>query len=157
VVIWRLSKVKYANATTAFDGEGARRAGGRWNSKGTAIVYCSATLSLTALETLVHMDVADFGMSRVAIRVEVPDDIAMDRIETTQLASDWKDTPAPSSLAAIGDQWAAEGKTLLLLVPSAVVPQENNILLNPRHADFAKIQISLPEPFSLDARLLKQP
>jgi RES domain-containing protein len=155
VVIWRLSKVKYA--TTAFDGEGARRAGGRWNSKGTAIVYCSATLSLTALETLVHMDVEDFGMSRVAIRVEVPDDIAMDRIEATELASDWKDTPAPSSLAAIGDQWAAEGKTLLLLVPSAVVPQENNILLNPRHADFAKIQISLPEPFSLDARLLKQP
>ncbi len=155
MVIWRLSKVKYA--TTAFDGEGAHRAGGRWNSKGTAIVYCSATLSLTALETLVHMDVEDFGMSRVAIRVEVPDDIAMDRIEATQLASDWKDTPAPSSLAAIGDQWAAEGKTLLLLVPSAVVPQENNILLNPRHADFAKIQISLPEPFSLDARLLKQP
>jgi RES domain-containing protein len=154
VVIWRLSKIKYA--TTAFDGEGARRAGGRWNSKGTAIVYCSATLSLTALETLVHMDVADFGTSRAAIRVEIPDDIKMDRIEATQLVSDWRDSPAPSSLAAMGDQWAADGKTLLLLVPSAVVPQENNILLNPRHADFAKIQISPPEPFVLDARLLKQ-
>lgn len=155
MVIWRLFKIKYA--TTAFDGEGARRAGGRWNSKGTAIVYCSATLSLTALETLVHMDVADFGTSRAAIRVEIPDDIAMDRVKTNQLLQNWRDTPAPSSLAAMGDQWAAEGETLLLLVPSAVVPQENNILLNPRHADFAKIQISLPEPFSLDARLLKQP
>ena len=155
MVIWRLSKIKYA--TTAFDGEGARRAGGRWNSKGTAIVYCSATLSLTALETLVHLDVADFGTSRAAIRVEIPDEIAMDRVEATQLAPDWRDTPAPLSLAAMGDQWAAEGKTLLLLVPSAVVPQENNILLNPRHADFAKIQISSPEPFVLDARLLKQP
>jgi RES domain-containing protein len=155
VVIWRLSKIKYA--TTAFDGEGARRAGGRWNSKGTAIVYCSATLSLTALETLVHMDVADFGSSRAAIRVEIPDSIAMERIEVTQLVPDWRDTPAPSSLAAMGDQWAAQDKMLLLLVPSAVVPQENNILLNPRHADFAKIQISPPEPFVLDARLLKQP
>jgi RES domain-containing protein len=155
VGIWRLSKIKYA--TTAFDGEGARRAGGRWNSKGTAIVYCSATLSLTALETLVHLDVADFGASRAAIRVEVPDEIAIDRVEVTQLAPDWRNTPAPSSLAAMGDQWAAEGKTLLLLVPSAVVPQENNILLNPRHLDFAKIQISLPKPFVLDARLLKQP
>jgi RES domain-containing protein len=155
VVIWRLSKIKYA--PTAFDGEGARRAGGRWNSKGTAIVYCSATLSLTALETLVHMDVADFGTSRAAIRVEIPDDIAMDRVEANQLAPDWRDTPAPVSLAVMGDQWAAEGKTLLLLVPSAVVPQENNILLNPRHLDFAKIQISPPEPFVLDARLLKQP
>jgi RES domain-containing protein len=155
VVIWRLSKIKYA--TTAFDGEGARRAGGRWNSKGTAIVYCSATLSLTALETLVHMDVADFGSSRAAIRVEIPDNIAMERIEVTQLVPDWRDTPAPSSLATLGDQWAAEGKTLLLLVPSAVVPQEKNILLNPRHVDFAKIQIFPPEPFVLDARLLKQP
>ncbi|MGA7954110.1 MAG: RES family NAD+ phosphorylase [Gloeobacterales cyanobacterium] len=155
MLIWRLSKIKYA--TTAFDGEGARRAGGRWNSKGTAIVYCSATLSLTALETLVHLDVADFGTSRAAIRVEIPDDIERDRVEATQLIPDWRDTPAPSSLAVMGDQWAAQGKTLLLLVPSAVVPQENNILLNPRHADFAKIQIFLPEPFVLDARLLKQP
>jgi RES domain-containing protein len=154
VVIWRLSKIKYA--TTAFDGEGARRAGGRWNSKGTAIVYCSATLSLTALETLVHLDVGDFGTSRAAIRVEIPDDIAMERIEETQLVPDWRDTPAPPSLAALGDQWAFQGKALLLLVPSAVVPQENNILLNPRHLDFAKIQISSPEPFVLDARLLKQ-
>ena len=154
MLIWRLSKIKYA--TTAFDGEGARRAGGRWNSKGTAIVYCSATLSLTALETLVHLEVADFGTSRAAIRVEVPDDIEMDRVEVTQLVPDWRDTPAPASLAVRGDQWATQGKTLLLLVPSAVVPQENNILLNPRHLDFAKIQISPPEPFVLDARLLKQ-
>lgn len=155
MLIWRLSKIKFT--TTAFDGEGARRTGGRWNSKGTAIVYCSATLSLTALETLVHLDIADFGTSRTAIRVEISDDIKMDRVEATQLAPDWRDTPAPSNLAAIGDQWAAHGKTLLLLVPSAVVPQENNILLNPRHLDFAKIQISPPEPFVLDARLLKQP
>jgi RES domain-containing protein len=154
LILWRIVKDKHA--VTAFDGEGARRFGGRWNSLGTAMVYGSATLSLAALEILVHLEVMDFGSRRVAIRVDVPAGIPLPVVTLDQLPLDWRDTPAPHELANWGDDWIRRGDSLLLAVPSAIVPQECNILINPRHDDFAQLRLQSPERFVLDPRLLKQ-
>jgi RES domain-containing protein len=151
--LWRISKRKYA--ATAFNGEGARRFGGRWNSRGRSVVYTSATLSLAALETFVHIEISDAGNLFVYIRAEIPEEIQMETLALSQLPPNWRNLPAPSALSEVGDKWFDEEKTAILVVPSAVIPVENNYLINPLHPDFSKIQIHPPQPFELDPRMWK--
>lgn len=153
ISIWRISKRKYA--ATAFNGEGARRFGGRWNSRGKSVVYTSATLSLAALETFVHMEIQDAGNMFAYIRADIPEDVRVDRIDISQLPNNWRNIPAPSSLAAIGDEWFDSGNTAVLAVPSAVIPVENNYLINSLHRDFSKIKIYDSQAFELDPRMWK--
>jgi len=154
ITIWRISKQKYA--ATAFSGIGARLSGGRWNSQGTSIVYTSATLSLAALETFVHMEIEDAGNMLVSIRAEIGDDVQIETIDPTQLPDNWRDMDSPQALALIGDRWFFSASTAILRVPSAIIPQENNYLINPLHQDFGKITIHPPQPFVLDRRLWKK-
>jgi RES domain-containing protein len=146
--VWRICKRAHA----AFDGEGARKAGGRWNLRGVAVVYASETLSLAALELLVHADPALLPEDLVAIEAEVPEALRMRRIEADKLPRGWRRHPAPETLARIGADWAKSLETAVLSVPSALVPREANFLLNPAHADFRKIRIGKPEAFDLDPR-----
>lgn len=152
--LWRLVKTRYA--ITGFVGEGARRFGGRWNSKGSAVVYCSTTLSLAALEILVNLAAEDFGTHFVFLQAEVPNEVPMATCAFTELPDNWREYPAPVALAAIGDTWIEQANTLLLAVPSAVIPQEQNILINPSHPDFRAIRFYPPKLFVLDPRLLKK-
>ncbi|HKD17422.1 MAG TPA: RES domain-containing protein [Thermoanaerobaculia bacterium] len=147
--LWRLCRRRHA----AFDGEGARRAGGRWNRKGEAVVYASESLSLAALELLVHCDPALLPPDLVAIRAEVPEGVAIRRVEEKDLPRGWRAYPPPANLAEIGAAWIARGDTAVLTVPSCLVPRERNALLNPAHGDFRRIRVGRPEPFSLDPRL----
>lgn len=147
--VWRLCKRRHA----ALDGEGARLAGSRWNSRGTAVVYASDSLSLAALELLVHCDPALLPDDLVAIAIEIPDGLARRRVEIAELPRSWRRHPAPESLARMGDLWAKEMLSAVLSVPSAVVPGERNVLLNPRHPDFGRIRAGRLERFALDARL----
>jgi RES domain-containing protein len=149
VRVWRLCKKAHA----AFDGEGARRAGGRWNRRGTPVVYASQSLSLAALELLVHADPAFLPADLVAIAADVPDALAVEPIEAAGLPRDWRRYPAPEALADRGSDWARAGRTPVLSVPYAVVPQERNFLLNPAHPDFGRIRTGKPEPFAFDTRL----
>ncbi len=135
---WRVTPAKHA--ATAFSGEGARQYGGRWNSIGTAVVYCSAHLSLAVLETLVHIDQSKLGNRYIYFWVDIPDTLPVQSLTPDQLSPDWQNEPAPSCLMDIGDNWVMHGKTVTLVVPSAILPQENNIILNPNHQDFASIQ-----------------
>ena len=151
MTVWRLCRKKYI----AFDGEGSRLAGGRWNRRGTAVVYTSATLSLAVLEYFVNLPRAAAPSDLVAISAEVPKDLPMTSVEESSLPRNWRSYPAPESLAGIGTRWAEERKTPMLAVPSAVVPQERNYLLNPAHPLFAEIRIGKPEPLSLDPRMWK--
>jgi len=150
---WRLCRRRYA--TSAFDGEGARLSGGRWNQAGIPVVYVSATVSLAALEAFVHMDPDEAPEDLVVIPVGIPDDLALTVIGVRGLPRNWRSTPAPPSLQRIGSEWARDGKTAVLSVPSAVVPQERNYLLNPRHPEFSRIETGKPELFHLDPRLRK--
>lgn len=150
---WRL--VKQRRLACAFDGEGAKRFGGRWNSRGYSMVYCSQHLSLAALEILVHMEVEDFGGAYLSIHCQVPDDLKIPVVNVSQLPVNWRDIPGPSPLTAMGNQWIAGRQSLLLAVPSVVIPQESNILINPQHSDFEKIQFGPPTSFGLDSRLIR--
>lgn len=148
--VWRL--VKERHAETAFDGEGARVYGGRWNSPGKRVVYASSSLALAALETLVHLDPALPLPRFIAFSMQiVASDITATRIPSTY------DSPGPlpnlTETRRLGDQWLEDGRLLALSVPSAIVPQEFNLLLNPAHPRFAQLVIAPPVAFAVDARL----
>jgi RES domain-containing protein len=150
--VWRLCRSD--RATTALSGEGARRLGGRWNEKGTRVVYCGGSLSLAILELLVHLEAADLPTGFVAVPVELPDDLSVEEVDAALLAADWRAYPAPSALPAFGSQWARERRTCALRVPSVVVPEEHNYVLNPSHPDFARVVAGAPASVDLDPRLL---
>jgi len=147
---WRLVKEKHA--TAAFDGEGARLFGGRWNSAGTRLVYTSGTLSLAALENLVHLN-PPVAFRLAAIPIEFDEALA-ERIPAAALPPDWLEEPPPPSTAAIGDRWVKEARSAVLEIPSVIIPAEPNYLLNPSHPRFKKIRIGKPVPFTFDPRLL---
>lgn len=150
IVAWRI--VKRWLARTAFDGEGARRFGGRWNSKGVAVVYLAQSQSLAALEILVHIDSPQLLEHYVAVPVSIDPNLIA-RIDLSSLPNNWKTYPPPRRIRAIGDDWVAAARSTVLQVPSVIVPLENNFLLNPRHPDFPKLQIGKPVPFKFDPRL----
>jgi RES domain-containing protein len=146
---WRLTKARYL--ATAWDGEGAKRAGGRWNSAGTAAVYASGTLSLALVETLVHLP-AGVLPAYAAQPVEF-DEALLAVVEASRLPADWRADPPPASTRAIGDAWVQSGRSAALRVPSVVVPPEFNYVFNPRHPDFARVRIGAPIALPFDPRL----
>lgn len=151
--LWRIVKAKHVAA--AFDGEGARRYGGRWNPRGTPLVYLGGTLSLAALETFVHLAPEDARLALVAIEVVVPDSVKITEFSAKTLPPDWRNEPPPHATQAIGQDWIKRNETALLRVPSIIVPREFNYLLNPNHATFAKLKIQSPVPFGFDSRMWK--
>lgn len=147
---WRLVKERHADA--AFDGEGARLYGGRWNSIGHRVVYTSTSLALASLETLVHLDNALPLPRFIAFSVH----IAATDITTAILPAPYSfpdQLPHLTETRRIGDEWIKAGRHLALSVPSAIVPQEFNLLLNPAHPRFSQLVISTPVGFAIDPRL----
>ena len=152
IPIWRLTKVN--TVEKAFDGEGARLYGERWNQKGTPIVYTASTIALCALEVLVHVD-SDLLPKLYLFKVEIPEEISVGDLEE-ELPLNWRESPAPEELQDIGTNWVKASETALLRIPSAVIPFESNFLLNPNHPDFRRFRIGKPELFEFDPRLRKQ-
>jgi RES domain-containing protein len=151
---WRIVKRRHASA--AFDGEGARLYGGRWNSPGTRMVYTSSTISLAILEILVHLQEASLLSSYSLISASF-DDALVERLDRSRLPDGWRSYPAPSELQRIGDEWVRSQRSAVLEVPSVIVERESTCLLNPVHPDFSSVVIREPEPFTFDQRLLAGP
>jgi len=151
MVVWRICSSRH----TAFDGEGARIHGGRWNRAGSAVVYTSESLSLAAMELLVHLDPRLLPSDLVCISAELPRDVKIQLVDAADLPANWRDYPAAEELKDVGSRWLSSGESAVLSVPSAVIPQERNYLLNPAHPGFRRIKASKPVPFRLDARLLR--
>jgi RES domain-containing protein len=151
VTAWRIVKSKYP-ASQAFDGEGARLYGGRWNSRGVAVVYTAQSQALAVLEMLVHLDAADLLMSYVFVGVTMEEALVSDLAET-DLPVDWRSDPSPTKLREIGDIWVASNASVALRVPSAVIPAEYNYILNPKHPEFRKLTVGRPIPYVYDPRL----
>jgi RES domain-containing protein len=146
---WRLTKTRYL--AKAWDGEGARLSGGRWNSVGTPVVYTSATLSLALVEILVHLP-SGLLPSYSAIPIEFADSLVI-AVDPEALPANWTVHPPPPETQAMGDRWVAAGKSALLRVPSVVVPDEFNYVVNPSHPAFSRIEIGSPRSFPFDPRL----
>lgn len=147
---WRIVKARHEG--TAFDGEGARIYGGRWNSPGTRLVYASATLSLAALESLVHLN-PPVAFRWVAIPVSFEERL-VEVMSVAGLPADWTEEPPPPSTMEVGDQWVKQARSAVLEIPSVIVRSESNYLLNPAHPDFKKVVIGKSAPFAFDPRLL---
>ncbi len=137
----------------AFDGEGARLCGGRWNGKGTAMVYTASTRALAVLELLVHLeDSYIIQQNFVIFRVTVNDSYIMDLGQG--LPKNWQSDIIPLSTQAIGDDWVKQQASAVLGVPSVIIPEENNYLINPLHPDFKMLKIEEAQPLSFDPRLV---
>jgi RES domain-containing protein len=136
-------------AGTAFSGEGARRYGGRWNSLGVPIVYTSSTIALALLEWRAHL--SQWPPPKVLI-IDLQFDPSI-VLEPSRLPQHWNQHPAPKANASVGDTWVRAGKSAILKLPSAIVPEEYNYLLNPAHPDFAKILRGKPRLLKVDPRL----
>lgn len=117
------------------------------------VVYTSASISLAALEALVHVDPAEAPEDLVVIPVDIPDDMGVTEVTPRMLTTGWRSTPGPPRLQQLGLQWVRPGKTAVLSVPSVVVPEERNYLMNPAHPDFARIRRGKPKAFAIDSRL----
>ena len=151
--VYRLIKGKYAN--DPLDPQGAKLYGSRWNSKGVAAVYASDSIALAALEKLVHVHRNAVLNHFVLCEITLRDEAIMTLAEDT-LPNDWRDDPPPSSTMGIGDEWLSRGESLALAVPSTVVPQQFNLVINPNHPDFRKLGKTVTvEPFVFDNRLKK--
>ncbi len=124
---------------------------GRWNHKGTPVIYTAESRALCALEVIVNAN--ELADDYVSISIEIPDDVAITSLSVADLPSGWDSNPSPGATSDIGTDWAKELSTAVLSVPSAVIPRERNYILNPAHPDFARIQFSSPEPFYFDDRL----
>ena len=149
--VWRITTERFAQS--AFSGEGARLHGGRWNPKGWEVVYTAESQSLALLELMVQDD--PLRAHYVLIPAQLPDDPSETRIDVDQLPEDWRTIGARDVLQSMGQAWLQSARTVLLSVPSAVVPAERNVLINPRHPDFARIVVGEPQSLRTDTRLLR--
>lgn len=145
---WRLATTLHAPLT----GEGAALRGGRWNSVGTAVVYASAHLSLALVELLGHLDSLDLPGNLAACEIGFPDGM-LETLRLRELPRGWRDDLRFTR--AIGDGWVESNRSLALAVPSAIVPAEPNVLLNPGNVGFARVEVLTREPFQLDPRILR--
>jgi RES domain-containing protein len=148
--VWRVARQVYS----VLDGEGARRAGGRWNSPGVPVVYASSTLSLAILELLVHTDPDLIPRDLYRFEIELPGSLTPEILNVGTLPSNWRDIPNHPACRAVGDDWLQQRKHAILGVPSAVVPEELNYLINPAHSATAGIRVVRSGAFSFDKRLL---
>ena len=149
---WRILKKRHEKR--AFDGEGARLYGGRWNSPGIPAVYASESRALATLEVLAGLQMNSPLPGYVLIPAEF-DEALVEVIELNEVPADWRQHPPAPSTQRLGDDWISRGESAVLQVPSALVPKESNFVLNPRHPDFSAIHVGEPELLSLDPRLLR--
>jgi RES domain-containing protein len=151
--VWRICKSQYEDS--AFEGVGAKKVGGRWNSRGIRVVYTSESLALAALELLVHVHADEVPDDLIAIPAEVPDAMIYRPLDSPdqELPADWRSVTGCRELVERGDRWQKSGDSAAMLVPSVVIPEEANLVLNPDHPDFAAVEIGEARPFSFDPRL----
>ena len=152
VKAWRIVKATYKNK--AFTGDGARMYGGRWNSKGVPVIYTAGSLALASIEMVVNLPSPKLLEAFVRIPVRFNSKLVED-LPPDDLPANWNSRPISPCTRALGDKWFKEQGSVILKVPSVVVPEEFNYLLNPMHPDFKKIEIGKPVVYHFDPRLVK--
>ena len=148
MMVYRICNALYSDDLS---GTGAKLFGGRWNSKGVAMLYVSEHISLAVVEMLVHNQFKDFSIELSLLHISFPDSIEIKEIKHSKMKSDWKEDYGYTQF--MGDQFIKSASNAILKIPSAVITEENNYLINPLRADFKKIKITEIITFSTDKRL----
>ena len=152
MLVYRIAK---RDVVADLSGTGARLFGGRWNHRGTAVVYTSETRALATVEYLVHLSLSNAPKDLMIATIEIPDSIVPEDIPRASLPKGWRNYPPPREVADLGTRWAKSKKSLLLRLPSAVVEQEYNILINPLHSEMPRVVLREVEAFEFDKRLVR--
>ncbi len=150
MIVYRLSKSRHAKDLS---GKGAEKFGGRWNSKGVAMVYTSDSRALCTAEIAVHTPLGNLPVDYEMAVIHIPDNTIIPELDPSELPPDWNSVPHSHGTQVIGDNFVSNDQFLVLKVPSAVVQGEFNYLINPAHDDFKSISIEKTEPFAFDKRL----
>jgi RES domain-containing protein len=153
LTVFRLGKHIYR--AQLFGGQGGLYASGRWTPRGRPVVYTSASISLAVLEYTVNYRRRGWVPATVLGSAVIPGGVRVESISADDLPANWFAADPPMQLQRIGGEWLEGGETAVLKVPSAIVTEEWNYLLNPVHADFRKLRFSTPEPFSFDRRVAR--
>ena len=155
MISWRIGTDTPDYAADDMDGIGAKMTGGRWNRKGTALVYSSSTRALACLETVVHLGSSGLPLNRYLVRLDIPDDIWFARETLTDKTAPvgWDALPTGKVSLDFGGRWISGAGSCILEVPSTIVPEEANVLINPRHPDAARIQAAKVRKWQYDARI----
>lgn len=149
--VFRLCKAEYADDLS---GKGAEQSGGRWNSRGVAMLYTSATRALCIVELAVHIHLRQIPDNYVMLTIELPK-TPLEQISAHDLSEDWNAMPHTDVTQTLGDSFITRAEYLLMKAPSAVVPGAYNYLINPDHEDFNEVSVKNTEPFQFDDRLFK--
>jgi RES domain-containing protein len=150
MIVYRIDRVKRKN--NLLSGVGAEKIGGRWNEIGTRAIYTSQHISLAYLEVVMHLDITeDLPSDRILVHIDIPDDVSV--YEFKKLPRNWNTFPYNSKTQEIFTKFVEENKHAVLKVPSAIVKDEHNYILNPLHINFHKIKVVKIQKFSFDSRL----
>lgn len=149
ITAYRITRKEFA--ASIWSGYGAREFGGRWNSKGVAVIYTAESRALAAMEQLVHLVKPRILKGYVVASISFHEE-QVTRLSTKVLPPGWKNPVAPAALKKFGDRWIRGAKHLVLAVPSVVIPGEWNFLINPLHPEFAATRKSAPMRFGYDPR-----
>lgn len=150
MIVYRIAGKKFA---ADISGAGAAIFGGRWNKKGSAVLYTGESKEIALLETIVHMP-PTISPSLSILTLEIPDNSIFE-LMIKDLPSNWKAYPAPSILAEIGEEWIDSAKSVALKVPSSIIDTAHNYILNCRHIDYDRVNIIGHKDFYFDSRLIK--
>jgi RES domain-containing protein len=154
ITAWRIAKQTYQ--FTGSSGEGARIYGGRWNPIGIPVIYTAESLSLATLEIIVHLEREQLLYKRfVKIPVTFETSLVFP-LSRKKLPKDWNSLPPSESTQKIGQKWIEQAKHAVLKIPSTVISEEHNLLINPAHPDFSAIEIGEPQRFEFDERLIEK-
>jgi RES domain-containing protein len=153
MIVYRLCRQAYANDLS---GRGAEISGGRWNSKGVAALYTSASRALCAIEIVVHVPAGIIPKDYFMVSISIPDNETIDTINIKSLPSNWNNNPISGSTQRIGNAFLTEQKALVLKVPSAIIKDEWNYVINPMHPGFKNVKIVNTELFTFDTRLFRK-
>lgn len=157
-LLWRIATDTKDYEADDMSGAGAKATGGRWNGRGVAMVYASTSRALACLETVVHLNAGGLPLNRYLVEVEIPDDVwAAAQVETAgSLPVGWDAEPCGRASIAFGTGWANGKNAALLQIPSVIVPEESNILINPEHADAPRCKARKVRKWLYDPRLDRQ-
>ncbi len=154
--VWRIATDTPTYTADDLRGLGAKTTGGRWNRAGSPMVYCAESISLAAMETLVHLGAGGLPLNRYLVSVEIPEAIwqRRQRLSMQSAPVGWDALPTGKVSLDFGDAWLSSLASVVLVVPSIVVPEESNILINPQHPDASGLSATKLRKWRYDERLL---